>query len=153
MSSHHLSDRLRRGDAAALLELAQATHGRALAVVRAAGKAEDAEGLLLDAYVALYLRRADVPDTRADEWALAEVLAYCAQRTGAAGRHVARAPRAVPLGESAALLLRGLVMAAARGVGSAVRRAFGHAAGGGATRAARREAAPYQAATPAGSVG
>jgi hypothetical protein len=93
-----LPERLRRGDAAALLEIAHATHGRALAVVRAAGWSErrsgeegwgtdtDPEGLLLDAYVALYFRRADVPDDGAEAWALAEVLAYCERRAALDGR-------------------------------------------------------------------
>ena len=76
-----LPDRLRGGDATALLELAHATHRRALAVARASGWSDDPETLLLDAYVALWLRRADVPDgaAAAEGWALAEVLAYGAR--------------------------------------------------------------------------
>ena len=75
-----LPDRLRRGDATALLELAHATHPRALAVARASSWGRDPESLLLDAYVALWLRRADAPAAGTEGWALAEVLAYCARR-------------------------------------------------------------------------
>ena len=95
-SPSSLPERLRRGDAAALLEIAHVTHGRALAVVRAAGWSDelaggeregaDPEALLLDAYVALYFRRAEAPDEGAEAWALAEVLAYCERRSVRAGR-------------------------------------------------------------------
>ena len=95
-SPSSLPERLRRGDAAALLEIAHVTHGRALAVVRAAGWSDkrpggeregaDPEALLLDAYVALYFRRAEAPDEGAEAWALAEVLAYCERRSVRGGR-------------------------------------------------------------------
>src|ERR687890_655368 len=86
-----LPDRLRGGDATALLELAHATHPRALAVARASGWSDDPESLLLDAYVALWLRRASAPagtaGGAAEAWALAEVVAYCAARTLRRAQH------------------------------------------------------------------
>src|SRR5688500_12941977 len=85
-----LPDRLRGGDATALLELAHATHARALAVARASSWGRDPEALLLDAYVALWLRRADAPAAGAEGWALAEVLAYCARHERSAQRDLAR---------------------------------------------------------------
>jgi hypothetical protein len=85
-----LPDRLRAGDATALLELAHATHPRALAVARASGWSDDPESLLLDAYVALWLRRGDAPGVAPEAWALGEVVAYCAAH---APRRTSRAPR------------------------------------------------------------
>jgi hypothetical protein len=119
-----LTDRLRGGDATALLELAHATHPRALAVARASAWSDDPESLLLDAYVALWLRRADAPAAGAEAWALAEVLAYCARR--AARRRTRR-------GVWAGVGIGG----AGRGVRRAARVAAGAVAGAAAWAAAR----------------
>ena len=119
--SFSLPDRLRRGDAAALLELAHATHGRALAVVRAAGwtgRGNDPEALLLDAYVALYFRRAEAPDDGAEAWALAEVLSYC-ERRGSAARETPRrreTRRGATLGARVGARMRAAVRGVVRSV-------------------------------------
>lgn len=125
-----LPDRLRGGDAAALLELAHATHPRALAVARVSDWSADPESLLLDAYVALWLRRADAPDAGVEAWALAEVLAYGA-RYGA--RQSAR--RAAWGGESG-IAVAAAMRAVARAVGRTLARAVAHPAGPSMRRSA-----------------
>jgi hypothetical protein len=132
-----LPERLRRGDAAALLEIAHATHGRALAVVRAAGWSDDRpdgeregtdpEALLLDAYVALYFRRAEAPDEGAEAWALAEVLAYCEQRAMRGGRGTGggrRGRRRGPLGARVRVAVRSAVQTLVHAVAHAAGRNY-----------------------------
>ena len=129
MSSDRFPDRLRRGDATALLELAHATYGRALAVARAEGWPDDPEALLLDAYVALWLRRADAPDALTEQWALTEVLAYGAERSAARERARRRRPGVV---ERAGAWSAARLAAGARAVRGVVAWARGAARGAAA---------------------
>lgn len=75
-----LAERLRAGDAEALVRLADATFGRALAVARSLGADErTAERVVLDAYVSLWCARAETPaDGRLEAWVFTAVGALVA---------------------------------------------------------------------------
>jgi hypothetical protein len=81
MSTTPRSLALRHGDATAFLDLVQATYAPAIAFARTrSADAAAAESLLLDAYVAAYVRRREAPVERPETWVLHTVMSECVAR-------------------------------------------------------------------------